>query len=73
MSNLAYVGKLIEKVMVDQMNDHREENRLHSLYQSAYRKKHRTETALVHIVTDILWAMDNKMCVALVMLDLSAT
>ena len=40
--------------------------------QSAYRKKHSCETALVRIVNDILMAMDKKMCVALVMLDLSA-
>jgi hypothetical protein len=71
-SNLAYVGKLIEKVAVDQFNDHREENHLHPLFQSAYRKNHSTETALVRIVNDILCSMDEKKCVALVMLDLSA-
>ena len=27
----------------------------------------------MRIVNDILWAMDNNMCVALMMLDLSAT
>ena len=71
-SNLAYVGKLIEKVVVDQMNSHREEHGLHSEFQSAYRKCHSTETALVRIVNDILLEMDQKKCVALVMLDLSA-
>ena len=72
-SNLAYmyVGKLIEKVVVDQVNDHRDENNLHQLHQPAYRKNHSTETALVKIVKDILCAMDEKLCVALVMLDLS--
>ena len=71
-SNLAYVGKLIEKVVVDQMNDFREEHAMHPVNQSAYRKKHSCETALVRITNDILMAMDNRMCVALVMLDLSA-
>ena len=54
------------------MCKYREENNLNPVNQSAYRKNHSTETALVRIVNDILSAMDNKMCVALVMLDLSA-
>ena len=52
--------------------DHMEENQLHPLFQLAYRKIISTETALVRIVNDILCSMDEKKCVALVMLDLSA-
>ena len=40
--------------------------------QSAYREAHSTETALVRIQNDILRAIDNKKCVFLVLLDLSA-
>ena len=72
MLNLAYVGKLIEKIAADQLHFHWEEND-HPLHQSAYRKYHSTETAPVKITNDILCAMDNRMCVGLVMLDLSAT
>ena len=54
------------------MNDHKEENWFHSLNQSKFIKKHSTEIALMCIVNVILWAMDNKMCVTVVMLDLSA-
>ena len=71
-SNLAYVGKLIEKVVVDQLNDHRSDNHMHPDNQSAYRKNHSTETALVKIVNDLLCEMDQKRCVLLVLLDLSA-
>ena len=40
--------------------------------QSAYRKKHSTETAILKIHNDILRAMDRGECTILVMLDLSA-
>ena len=72
-SNLAYVGKLLEKVVVDQLNDYRNKNGLNPANQSAYRKNHSTETALVKIVDDMLCDMDRRRCVALVILDLSAT
>ena len=48
------------------------DNTLLEMCQSAYRKFHSTETALVKIVNDMLLAMDKRMCVMLVMLDLSA-
>ena len=71
-SNLEYLGKLIEKASVRQLTDHRTENGMHALHQSAYRKHHSTETALIKIVNDVLNAMDGRKCVALAMLDLSA-
>ena len=57
-SNLAYVGKLVEKVVVGQLNQHRDENGLHQVNQSAYCRHHSTETALEKITNDILLAMD---------------
>ena len=41
-------------------------------YQSAYRKHHSTETALLRISNDLLQSMDKKQCSFLVLLDLSA-
>ena len=50
------------------MNDHN----LHELMQSAYKKAHSTETALVEVQNDILLNLDQKRGVIVVLLDLSA-
>ena len=40
--------------------------------QSAYKRNHNTETALLKVKADILQAMDNQRVVCLILLDLSA-
>ena len=47
-------------------------NNLHEPLQSAYSTNHSTETALVKVTNDILMALDDRKCVYLVLLDLSA-
>ena len=42
------------------------------IYQSAYRKLHSTETALIRVHNDIAMALDHKRSVILLLLDLSA-
>ena len=49
-SNLPYMSKLIEKVVVGQLNTHMTTNNLQAKNQSAYRKYYSTETALVRIL-----------------------
>ena len=71
-SNLSYISKLSEKVIVKQLNQHMIDNNLHEPFQSAYRSHHSTETALLRVHNDILQAIDKKNCVMLVLLDLSA-
>jgi exonuclease III len=71
-SNLPYISKLTEKVIVQQLNDHMTSNNLHEPFQSAYRVHHSTETALLRVYNDIIESIDNKHCVMLVLLDLSA-
>ena len=71
-SNLAFVSKLIEKAVVDQLNTHLLENELMEEFQSAYRKGHSTETALLRVQSDILCAIDQGKAAFLVLLDLSA-
>ena len=48
-SNLSFVSKLIEKAVAAQMNQHLINNNLLERNQSAYRKFHNTETALIKI------------------------
>ena len=47
-------------------------NNLNVIYQSAYRKLHSTETALIRVHNDIAMALDHKRSVILLLLDLSA-
>ena len=68
-SNLPFVSKIIEKV-VDTRLEHLRGNNLHQPSQSAYRRQHSTETALIKIQSDILQALDNGRVAALVLLDL---
>ena len=54
------------------MNEHITSNNLHEPYQSAYKRAHSTETALIKVSNDIIQALDKGSAVVLVMLDLSA-
>jgi len=71
-SNLTYISKLIEKAVAKQITCHLQINDLLEKFQSAYRPLHSTETALLRVSNDILRAIDDRQCVFLVLLDLSA-
>ena len=71
-SNLPFIGKCIEKVAIKQMEEHLEVNNLTEPLQSAYKQNRSTETAIVKVTNDILIELDKRMCVYLVLLDLSA-
>ncbi len=71
-SNLAFISKLIEKVVAARTMTQMIECHLHELLQSAYRKFHSTETALTKVQNDILHSLDRKYAILLVLLDLSA-
>jgi hypothetical protein len=71
-SNLPYIAKLTEKIVVQQLNAHTNQHSLHEPLQSAYKSLHSTETALLKVSNDILEAIDNKRHVFLILLDLSA-
>ena len=72
-SNLQYVSKLTEKMVFDQIHTHMMTHSLYPEFQSAYRKNHSTETALVRVTNEILMKMNTQEVTLLVMLDLSAT
>jgi hypothetical protein len=72
-SNLKFLSKVImEKFAAARLWDYLFENDLNGIFQSAYKKHHSCETELTPVQNDILTAIDNKQCVALVLLDLSA-
>ena len=71
-SNLSFLSKVIEKCVAKQLIDYLDTNDLHVIYQSAYRKLHSTETALIRVYNDIAIALDQKRSVILLLLDLSA-
>ena len=71
-SNLSFISKITEKLVLNQIDSHLETQSLLEPNQSAYRKFHSTETALVKIQNDLLLEMDNRTCVVLILLDMSA-
>ena len=71
-SNLKVLSKIIEKSVAFQLNNYLKNNNLHETFQSAYEVHPSTETAMVKVQDDILYAMDSNRAVVLLMLDLSA-
>ena len=71
-SNLAFISKVIERVVAARIKDHMDNNMLHEILQSAYKSLHSIETALVKVQDDVLYALDHNKGVLLVLLDLSA-
>ena len=71
-SNLAYISKLTGRSVFNQIYDHLVRSGLYPLLQSAYRRYHSTETALVKLANDILLNMSSQRVTLLVLLDLSA-
>lgn len=71
-SNLAFLGKVIERSAMQQFASYLSNNNLFAQSQSAYRQYHSTETVLVRVFNDILIGLDNKEEAFLVLLDLTA-
>ena len=71
-SNLNFISKILERVVAAQLHTHLDEAGLMTAFQSAYRKHHSTESALLNIHNDILLNMTKGSVTALTLLDLSA-
>ena len=71
-SNLHFLSKLVKKIVARRIEYHKRINNLQGRYQSAYRKDHSTETALMKVHSDISDSLDDRSMAALELLDLSA-
>ena len=71
-SNLPFLSKILEKVVLSQLFSYLNSHNLISVSQSAYRPFHSTETALVKVNSDILNSLDSSNFSILTLLDLSA-
>ena len=71
-SNLSFLSKIIEKVVVSRIQMYLKENNIGTEFQSAYKSNHSTETALLGILNDIFRMCAKKQPVMLLLLDLSA-
>ena len=71
-NNLLFMSKLIERVVLNRLDQHMIKNNLHCHSQFAYKTNHNTETMMLSIVDDALNGFDNDKCTVIVFLDLSA-
>ena len=73
-SNLRYVSKLTEGAVASQLMERMTVSNLHLNFQSAYKKNHSTESALLKVKNDILMniLMNMDKVTLLVLLDLSS-
>ena len=71
-SNLPFLSNILERVVLLQLQSHLCANSLFEIRQSAYRKYHSTETAVLSVLEGLLTKSDEKLVSVLALLDLSA-
>ena len=71
-SNLSVISKLLERLVPKQLAGYLTASGLLPRLQSAYRAHQSTETAVLKVMTGILWALDTGNLAVLTLLDLSA-
>ena len=71
-SNLSLLSKVLERIVLSQLNKHLKRNSLLRPLHSAYKPNYSTETDLLRIANDLLTPMDNNKVCILTLSDVSA-
>ena len=71
-SNLSFISKLVERLVANRFTSHVNLHTLLPAQQSTYRPFHSTETAVLSVHNDLVYAVDDCRVSQLVLLDLSA-
>ena len=72
-ANVSFISKVVERVVADQLQVHLDETNSLDPFQSGFRPRHGTETALVALYDDLLREADRGKMSLLGLLDISAT
>ena len=71
-TNLQFVGKLIERVVKKRLGKHMADQELESDFEHGYKEGHSTETLLLEAVNELLVSCDKGLPSVILLLDLSA-
>ena len=71
-TNIEFISKIIEKVVLNRLNQHMNANNLHTSEQFGYKKGHSTEHVILEIVDEVLIGFEKGTATLVVLLDLSA-
>ncbi len=70
-SKLPFLSKVLERVVVNQLQSFLEEFSIYEKCQPGFKPRHSTETALLRVSNDFLLAVDSGNSAVLVLLDLT--
>ena len=71
-SNLSFISKILEKVVLIQLKNHLSGNNLLEIFQSTYRQNHSSEIAVFSVLDSLLGSADERLVSLVALLDLSA-
>ena len=71
-SNLPFISKVLERVVLKQLLEHLDSSNLTDMFQSAYKSNHSTETAVLTVLNNLLLQNDQHCATLVELLDLSA-
>ena len=71
-SNICFIAKILEKLVLSQVSPYLNSHNLYNTCQSAYRPGHSTETALLKVVDDLFISLNKGNISVLALLDFSS-